>query len=84
LLTDKTFWASVFERAVKTAAQSAVALFAAGATILDIDWQQGAVVVATATALSVLSSLASLNLGKFEGPSLAGEALVEEDTEADL
>lgn len=79
MLTDKTYWVSTLERAVKTAAQAGVALFAAGMTILDIDWQQGAAVVATAGALSVLSSLASLNLGKFEGPSLAGEALVEED-----
>lgn len=70
------FWKATFERAVKTAAQAAIALFAAGVTILDIDWTQGAAVVATATILSVLSSVASNNFGQFEGPSLADETLV--------
>lgn len=80
---DVMYWKAVGERAVKTAAQSAVALFAAGATILDIDWAQGAAVVGTATLLSVLSSIASTHLGEFTGPSLTSEALVEEDIEVD-
>lgn len=80
---DVMYWKAVGERAVKTAAQSAIALFAAGATILDIDWTQGAAVVATATVLSVLSSIASTHIGEFTGPSLASEALVEEDVEVD-
>jgi hypothetical protein len=81
---DAMYWKAVAERAVKTAAQSGVALFAAGATILDIDWTQGAAVVATATILSVLSSIASTHVGEFTGPSLASEALVEDDLEEDL
>ena len=80
---DVMYWKAVGERAVKTAAQSAVALFAAGATILDIDWAQGAAVVGTATLLSVLSSIASTHLGEFTGPSLTSEALVEDDNEVD-
>ena len=80
---DAIYWKSVSERAIKTAAQSGIALFAAGATILDIDWSQGAAVVVTATVLSVLSSLASTHLGEFTGPSLASEALVDEDIEVD-
>ena len=76
---DAMYWKAVAERAVKTAAQTGVSLFAAGATILDIDWSQGVAVVVTATVLSVLSSLASTHLGEFTGPSLASEALVEED-----
>ena len=80
---EAMYWKAVGERAVKTAAQSAVALFAAGATILDIDWAQGAAVVGTATLLSVLSSIASTHLGEFTGPSLSSEALVEEDVEVD-
>lgn len=83
MLTDGKFWVSAFERAIKTAAQAAIALFAAGVTILDIDWQQGAAVVATAAVLSLLSSVASDRLGKWPGPSLADEAVVELD-EADL
>lgn len=80
---DALYWRAVFERAVKTAAQAAIALFAAGVTILDIDWAQGAAVVATATVLSVLSSIASTHMGEFTGPSLTSEALVEEDIEVD-
>lgn len=70
------FWKATAERAVKTAAQSSIALLAAGVTILDIDWGQGAAVVATATLLSVLSSVASNNFGPFEGPSLSDETLI--------
>ena len=77
------YWRAVFERAVKTAAQTGISLFAAGATILDIDWAQGAAVVGTATLLSVLSSIASTHLGEFTGPSLTSEALVEDDIEED-
>ena len=80
---DAMYWKAVAERAVKTAAQSGIALFAAGATILDIDWVQGAAVVATATLLSVLSSIASTHVGEFTGPSLASEALVEDDLEVE-
>ncbi len=32
---------------------------------------------ATAAVVSVLTSVASVRLGQFEGPSLAGEAVVE-------
>jgi len=79
LLTDGKFWVSAFERAIKTAAQVAIGLFAAGVTILDIDWGQGLAVVATAAVLSLLSSVASDRLGKWPGPSLADEAVVELD-----
>lgn len=77
MLSEKLFWIAAGERAVKTFAQSLVALFAAGVTILNIDWQQGLAVAATAAVVSVLTSVASVRLGEFEGPSLAGEAVVE-------
>ena len=77
MLSEKLFWVAAGERAVKTFAQSLVALFAAGVTILNIDWQQGLAVAATAAVVSVLTSVASVRLGSFEGPSLAGEAVVE-------
>ena len=77
MLSEKLFWVAAGERAVKTFAQSLVALFAAGVTILNIDWQQGLAVAATAALVSVLTSIASVRLGEFEGPSLAGEAVVE-------
>jgi len=55
-----------------------VALFVAGVTVLNVDWQQALAVSATAALVSVLTSIASVRLGSFEGPSLAGEAVVED------
>ena len=77
MLTDKHYWISVCERAIKTFAQALVALFVAGVTVLTIDWQQALAVAGTAALVSVLTSIASTRLGSFEGPSLAGEAVVE-------
>ena len=77
MLSEKLFWVAAGERAVKTFAQALVALFVAGVTVLTIDWQQGLAVAATAAVVSVLTSVASVRLGSFEGPSLAGEAVVE-------
>ena len=77
MLSEKLFWIAAGERALKTFAQSLVALFAAGGTSLNIDWQQALAVAATAAVVSVLTSVASVRLGQFEGPSLAGEAVVE-------
>lgn len=77
MLSEKLFWVAAGERAVKTFAQSLVALFVAGVTVLTIDWQQALAVAATAAVVSVLTSVASVRLGPFEGPSLAGEAVVE-------
>lgn len=83
MLSDKLFWIAAGERAVKTFAQALVALFVAGVTVLTIDWQQGLAVAATAAVVSVLTSVASVRLGQFEGPSLAGEAVVEPVYEID-
>ena len=77
MLTDKHFWIAAAERAIKTFAQALVALFVAGVTVLTIDWQQGLAVAGTAALVSLLTSVASLRVGPFEGPSLAGEAVVE-------
>lgn len=77
MLSEKLFWVAAGERAVKTFAQSLVALFVAGVTVLTIDWQQALAVSATAAVVSVLTSIASVRLGPFEGPSLVDEAVVE-------
>lgn len=79
MLTDRLYWLAVGERAVKTFAQSLVALFVAGVTILTIDWQQALAVAGTAALVSVLTSIASTRLGPFDGPSLVDEAIVESD-----
>ena len=77
MLSEKLFWVAAGERAVKTFAQALVALFVAGVTVLSIDWVQALAVAATAAVVSILTSIASVNVGSFEGPSLAGEAVVE-------
>ena len=77
MLTEKAFWIAAGERAVKTFAQALVALFVAGVTVLTIDWQQGLAVAATAALVSILTSIASARIGQWEGPSLAGEAVVD-------
>lgn len=68
-------WKATAERAIKTAAQSMIAVLAVGQTsILTVDWQQAAAVAATATLLSVLSSIVSSGMGN-AGPSLANETV---------
>jgi hypothetical protein len=84
LLNDKGFWVAAGERAVKTFAQALVALFVAGVTVLTIDWVQGLAVAATAAVVSVLTSIASYNVGPFLGPSLVDEAVVLPDEDDDL
>lgn len=54
------FWKDAIERALKTAAQTAVALIGTGMVgILDVDWTQIASVSAVAALLSVLTSIGS-------------------------
>lgn len=77
MLSEKLFWIATGERAAKTFAQALVAVFAAGVTILDVNWSQTVAIAATAAVVSVLTSIASVRLGPFEGPSLVDEAVVE-------
>lgn len=64
------FAKATLERAVKTFAQSAVALLTANATgLLDVDWAQLASVSGLAAVVSVLTSIASAPFGG-DGPSL--------------
>lgn len=62
-LFTRVFWADTLERAIKTVAQSAVALVTAGQIITDIDWQTVVGVSATAGVVSVLTSIASGRVG---------------------
>lgn len=66
-----TFVTQMLERAIKTAAQSALAIIAA--TQLDwfhADWKAIAGTIATATVASVLTSLVSMNIGPAGTPSV--------------
>lgn len=62
---NKTFVMDAAERAVKTAAQTAVALLTADGVmgLLDVDWTQGASVVGLSALVSLLTSVASAPAG---------------------
>lgn len=64
------FWLAAGERAVKTFAQTLVVLFAAGTTVLTLDWVQALSLAGTAALVSVLTSLVSLKFGPEGSPSL--------------
>lgn len=65
------FWKESLERAVKTAAQAAVAFFVVGETgVADVDWQTVGGVAVIAALVSVLTSLASAPFGQPDSPSL--------------
>lgn len=71
LLTASGFWKLAAERAVKTVAQTAVALIGAEAfDIFVFDWSALFAVSAGAGILSILSSVASAPVGERQDPSL--------------
>ncbi len=71
------FWKAVTERAVKTFAQSLLAVIAVGQVGFgDVNWFTSLSVAGVATLASVLSSVASYHVGTYEGPSLSDESLV--------
>lgn len=59
----KTFGLDALERAVKTFAQALLALVTVGAAITSIDWVAACEISATATVISLLTSVVSLPLG---------------------
>lgn len=66
----KAFWLDVAERAVKTFAQALLATVAVGTPIFDLAWTQGLGIAATATVISVLTSIASYGVGE-KGTAMA-------------
>jgi len=75
-LATKAFWAAAGERAIKTAAQTAVSLLVVGATgVLDADWQAVASASGLAAVVSLLTSIGSDKLTG-DGPSLTGAEVV--------
>ena len=72
---DTNFWRAAGERAIKTFAQTLVALVGTEMVgIHTLDWGTILSAAATATLLSILTSVASANFGKNPGPSLSDES----------
>ena len=71
------FWKAAAERALKTAAQVALALLSADHLlgVLDVDWQATGSATLLAALLSVLSSIASAKISSDGSPSLGGEVV---------
>ena len=73
---DQRFWIAAAERAIKTFAQALLALIGTGMVgIMELDWLQIFSVAATATVVSLLTSVVSANFGPNPGPSLADETV---------
>ena len=74
MMWNAKFWKQTAERAIKTAAQAALAFFVVGSTVFDqVDWAAVAGGTAIAAIASVLTSLASAPFGPEDSPSLVGE-----------
>lgn len=70
----KLFWEESAERAVKTAAQAALAFFIIGETAFhSLSWVEVAGAAAVGAIASLLTSLASSPFGPPDSPSLVGE-----------
>jgi hypothetical protein len=66
----KTFWKQALERAIKTAAQAAIALLTVNGTgVLDVDWAALASISGLAAIASVLTSLVTAGVGEKDSPS---------------
>jgi hypothetical protein len=74
----RSFWIAAVERAIKTFAQTAVALVGGDAVLSIVDIDAGAIagVAGTAAVVSVLTSLASIPLSQGSSPSLVPAAEV--------
>ena len=69
-----TFWKDAAERAIRTAAQALLALWATDISgVLEVDWTQAGSVAALAAVTSVLMSIASTGRGNPETASAVKE-----------
>lgn len=97
--TSNEFWKGSIERAIRTAAQTAIALIGTDQVgILNLDWAQIGSVTATATLLSLLMSIAgggtgsgpsftdaeTLPAGDDGGPNVIGEEAFFDDQDEDV
>jgi len=65
-----TFWKDAAERAIRTAAQALLALWATDVSgVLAVDWTQAASVAALAALTSILMSIAATGVGNSQDAS---------------
>lgn len=64
------FWKDAAERALKTFAQSAVAILALSTGLIDVSWVHAASVAGLAALVSLLTSVGSAGVGSSESASL--------------
>jgi hypothetical protein len=77
-MLSKSFWVATLERAIKTAAQAAIAAIGTSAVgLLDVSWPGVAAAAGLMAVLSILTSIGSA-AHTHGGPSLAGETLTTE------
>ncbi len=77
--TVKAYLLAMLERAIKTAAQTFLALVGTNAAgITDVDWPAVGSAVLLATVLSVVTSLASISFSKPSGPAAFGPEQIED------
>jgi len=80
MLTHR-FWQLTGERAIKTFAQSLMAIFsAAGVGLLTAPWTTALSTAGMAALLSVLTSMASTQVGESNSPSLLSAAPASQQT----
>jgi hypothetical protein len=69
-----SFWVSAVERAVKSFAQSLLAIWGGGVfNVLSVNWGSALGIAAGAAVLSLLTSLVSLPFGPSDSPSVVRE-----------
>lgn len=73
------FWKDLFERAVKTFAQSAVAILVLSTSLFDVSWVAAIGTAGLAALVSVLTSVGSAGVGSSESASLVVDTK-EKDT----
>lgn len=69
-MLSKSFWSDLVERAVKTFAQTLLAVLAVGVPVWEMEWVSALGIAAGATVLSVLTSIASAGAGNQDTASL--------------